>query len=154
MKYGIALAMMTVCCLVSPLQAGIYKWTDEQGRVHFSDKPPGQDTPQYQLRTPASADSTSADEALSDEERRVKQRKLMDSLEADRLEKEQAAARQKQQQAIRSRNCQYARAELRASKEANLIYDYDATGNKVYLNEAQKLKYLEAKYAAVRKWCD
>lgn len=154
MKYGIVLAMMTVCCVVSPSHAGIYKWTDEQGRVHFSDKPPGQDTTQYQLRTPASADSTSPGEALSEEERRVKQRKLMDSLEADRLEKEQATAKHKQQQAIGARNCQYAQAELRASKEANLIYDYDATGNKVYLNEAQKQKYLEAKYAAVRKWCD
>ena len=154
MKYGIILSMIVACCLVSPLQAQVYKWTDEQGRVHFSDKPPGQDTPQYQLRTPASADSTLPSETLPEEERRVKQRKLMESLEADRLEKEQTAAKQKQQQAVRARNCQYARAELRASKEANLIYDYDSKGNKVYLNEAQKQKYLEKKYAAVRKWCE
>ena len=154
MKYGAALYLVAVFFLVSPLQAEIYKWTDEQGRVHFSDKPPGKDTPQYQLRTPASADSTLPRETLSDEERRVKQRKLMESLEADRLEKEQAAAKQQQQQAVRARNCQYARAELRASKDANLIYDYDSKGNKVYLNEAQKQKYLEKKYAAVRKWCD
>lgn len=26
--------------LVSPIQAGLYKWTDEQGNVHYSQKPP------------------------------------------------------------------------------------------------------------------
>ena len=154
MKYGSALSLLAVFCLVSPLQAEIYKWTDEQGRVHFSDKPPGKDTPQYQLRMPESPGSTSPPGTLSEAERRSKQRKLMESLEADRLEKEQAEAKQKHQQAIRARNCQYARAELRASKDANLIYDYDSKGNKVYLNEAQKQKYLESKYAAVRKWCN
>jgi hypothetical protein len=154
MKYGAALSLLSVFCLVTPLQAEIYKWTDKQGRVHFSDKPPGKDTPQYQLRTPVLPDSTLPPGTLSEAERRGKQRKLMESLEADRLEKEQAVAKQKQQQALRARNCQYASAELRASRDANLIYDYDSKGNKVYLSEAQKQKYLESKYAAVRKWCN
>lgn len=154
MKYRPVLSLITVLCLVSPLQAEIYKWTDEQGRVHFSDKPPGKDALQYQLRKPVSPDSSSSPGSLSEAERRAKQRKLMESLEADRFEKEQAAAKQKQQQAVRARNCQYARAELRASRDANLIYDYDSKGNKIYLSEAQKQKYLNSKYAAVRKWCE
>ena len=154
MKYGMVLSMIAICCLVSPLQAGVYKWTDEQGRVHYSDTPPNKDTPKYELHTPATADHASPGATLSEQERRLKQRKLMDSLEADRLEKEQAEARQKQQQAMRARNCQYAQAELRASKQANLIYDYDAAGNRVYLNEAQRQQYLDKKYADVRKWCD
>ncbi len=40
----------------------------------------------------------------------MKQRKLMVSLEAERLEKEQAATKLKQQEAARTRRCQYARA--------------------------------------------
>lgn len=154
MKYRPVLSLITVLCLVSPLQAEIYKWTDEEGGMHFSDKPPGKDAPQYQLRKPVSPENPSSPRALSEAERRAKQRKLMESLEADRLEKEQAVAKQKQQQAISARNCQYARAELRASKDANLIYDYDSKGNKIYLREVQKQNYLKSKYAAVRKWCE
>jgi hypothetical protein len=154
MKYGLALSIFVIFYLNIPAHAEIYKWTDEQGRVHFSDKPPGENTSQYHLRKPASTSSSSNEVTPGDAERRIKQRKLMESLEADRLEKEQAAAKQKQQQAARERKCQYARAELRASKNANLIYDYDAQGNRIYLNEAQKQQYLESQYAAVQKWCD
>ena len=154
MKYGLALSIVVVFYLNLPAHAEIYKWTDEQGRVHFSDKPPGENTSQYHLRTPVSTSSSSNEVTPGDAERRIKQRKLMESLEADRLEKEQAVAKQKQQQAARERKCQYARAELRANKDANLIYDYDAQGNRVYLNEAQKQKYLKSKYAAVQKWCE
>ena len=154
MKYGFVMSLISVICLFTPVQAEIYKWTDEQGHVHFSDRPPDNKTPQYPLRSPTSASGTTAGETLTDAERRIKQRKLMESLEAERLEKEQAVAKQKQRQAMRGRKCEHARADLRASKEANLIYDYDAKGNKVYLNETQKQKYLESKYAAVQKWCD
>ncbi|MGW8229274.1 MAG: DUF4124 domain-containing protein [Gammaproteobacteria bacterium] len=155
MKYAFVVLLISFICLVTPLQAEIYKWTDEQGRVHFSDKPADNDTPPYPLRIPAAASGGTPDGGTpTDAERRIKQRKLMESLETERLEKEQAAAKQRQQRAMRDRKCQYARAELRASKEANLIYDYDAKGNKVYLNETQKQKYFESKYAAVQKWCD
>lgn len=154
MKYGIALSLVMILQVVSPLQAQVYKWTDEQGRVHYSDQPPGKDTPQYQLRGPAAADAPAGMTSQTDTERRHKQRKLMESLEAERLEKEQAAAQQQQQQAVRAQKCQYAQAELRVSRNANLIYNYDANGNKVYLSEAQKQQYLQAKAAAVEKWCD
>ena len=154
MKHGMTFGLVIILQVVSPVQAEIYKWTDEQGRVHFSDKPPGQDALQYQLRESASTDKPPAGTNQTEAERRRKQHKLMESLEAERIEKEQAAAKQKQHQAVRARNCQHAQAELRASKEANLIYNYDASGNKVYLSEAQKQKYLQAKTAAVQKWCD
>lgn len=155
MKYGIALSLILILPLaISPLQAQIYQWTDEQGQVHYSDQPPGKDTLQYQLGGSASADSDANVTGQTDVERRNKQHKLMESLEAERLEKEQSAEKQQQQQAIRARKCQYAQSELRASRDANLIYNYDANGNKVYLSEAQKQQYLQAKAAAVEKWCD
>ncbi len=39
------LVLCTLCLLVNPLQADIYKWVDDNGSVHFSDKPrPGAET--------------------------------------------------------------------------------------------------------------
>jgi hypothetical protein len=154
MKAGYHLGLAVCLFLVLPVQAEVYKWTDEQGRVHFSDKPPSKDTPEYQLRTPASAGSASSQESLTDAERRARQKKLSDSLEADRSEKQQAEAKRKQQQARREHNCTVARAELTASKRANLVYDYDQQGNRVYYSEAKKQRYLESLRAEERKWCD
>ncbi len=154
MRAGYHLGLVICFCLVLPVEAEVYKWTDEHGRVHFSDKPPSKDAPAYQLRAPASAGNTSSQESLTDAARRARQKKLSDSLEADRQEKLQAEAKRKQQQAKREHNCKVARAELTANKRANLIYDYDQQGNRVYYSEAKKQRYLESIHAEVRKWCD
>lgn len=154
MRTDFYLGLVLCLLLFLPVQAEVYKWTDEHGRVHFSDKPPNQDTPEYQLRTPASSDRATSPESLTDAERRARQRKLSDSLEADRLEKQQAESKRKQQQAKREHNCKVARAELNSSKRANLIYDYDQQGNRVYFNETKKQRYLESLRAEVRKWCN
>lgn len=100
MKAGFQLGIAMCLFLVLPVQAEIYKWTDEQGRVHFSDKPPTEDTPGYQSRTPASAGNASPQKTLTDAERRARQKKLSDSLEADRRDKEKADAKRKEQQEI------------------------------------------------------
>jgi hypothetical protein len=145
---------LTICLLLAlPAQAEVYKWTDEQGRVHFSDKPPSEDTPEYQLRTPASAGNASPQESLTDAERRARQRKLSDSLEADRRDMEQEGAKRNKQKMIREHNCRVARADLSATLKTNRIFDEDQQGNRVFYNEAQKQKYLESMRATVRKWC-
>lgn len=154
MKKDYLLGFVLGLFLVLPVQAEVYKWTDEHGRVHYSDTPPGEETPGYQLRTPESVSDTLPQESFTDAERRARQKKLSDSLEADRLEKQQAETKRKEQQAKREHNCKVARKELNASKRANLIYDYDKQGNRVYFSEAKKQRYLESLHAEVRKWCD
>ena len=37
------LLLITVCLAWPPAQAQLYKWTDEQGRIHYSDQAPDQD---------------------------------------------------------------------------------------------------------------
>ena len=154
MRKDFYLGFLLCSFLFLPVQAEVYKWTDEHGQVHYSDTPPSEETPGYQLRTPGSAGNTSPQESFTDAERRARQKKLSDSLEADRREKEQAEAKHKEQQAKREHNCKVARAELNANKRANLIYDYDQQGNRVYFSEAKKQRYLESLHAEVRKWCN
>jgi len=40
------LAALLLCLITLPASAGLYKWTDEQGKVHYSDVPPPRQTPQ------------------------------------------------------------------------------------------------------------
>ncbi len=37
------LLLIVACLAWPPVQAQLYKWTDEQGRIHYSDKAPDQD---------------------------------------------------------------------------------------------------------------
>jgi hypothetical protein len=146
---GIAMCVL----LVTPVQAEVYKWTDEQGRVHFSDKPPTEDTAEYQLRTPASAGDASSPESLTDAERRARQKKLSDSLEADRRDMQRAEAKRQKNKSIREHNCKLARQNLDATLRTNQIYDEDEHGNRVYYDEVRKQKFIQARRADVRKWC-
>ncbi len=42
MKSGLVLALPVIFCLHTLVHRETYKGTDEQGRVHFRDKPPGE----------------------------------------------------------------------------------------------------------------
>jgi hypothetical protein len=153
MKAGFQLGIAMCLFLVLPVQAEVYKWIDEQGRVHYSDRPPTEDAPAYHLRTPTSADDDSPRSTPTDAERRARQKKLSDSLEADRREMEQAESKRKQQQAKREHNCKLARRDLNAAQRTNRIFDYDQQGNKVYYDEVQRQKFIAERRVAVSKWC-
>ena len=154
MRTDFYLGFVLCLFLFLPVQAEVYKWTDESGQVHYSDTPPSEETPGYQLRPSGSAGNTSSLESLTDTERRARQKKLSDSLEADRRDKEQAEAKRKDQQAKREHNCMVARKQLNATKKYNKIFEYDQQGNRVYYDDAKKQQYLESKRAEVRKWCE
>ena len=153
MKAGYHLGLVICVLLTLPVQAEVYKWTDEQGRVHFSDTPPTEDSAGYQVQAPASTGNASPQGPDTDAERRARQNKLSDSLEADRRDLEKADAKRNKQKMIREHNCRVARADLNATLKTNRIYDEDQQGNRVYYDEAQKQKFIEARRAAVSKWC-
>lgn len=45
-------SVLFACCLALPAHAGVYKWTDAQGRIHYSDAPPAAaKTTQIKLQT-------------------------------------------------------------------------------------------------------
>ena len=154
MKAGFLLGIAMCFFLVPPVQAEVYKWTDEQGRVHYSDRPLTEDASAYHLRSPTSAENESPRSTLTDAERRARQKKLSDSLEADRREMEQAESKRKEQQAKREHNCKLAQKDLNIVLRTNRIFDYDQQGNKVYYDEVQRQQFIAERRAAVSKWCE
>lgn len=139
--------------------AEIYKWTDEQGRVHYSDKPVNKTAKEVQLRkqnittTPAAkqhATPTIPNEA----QRRADQSRLGHSLEADRVTRERQAERKKKEKARREQNCRYAKRDLQSAKEVGSVFSYDEQGKKFYYNKQQRQAYLKKRQDRVKKWCD
>lgn len=61
-------ALMLACLLAGAAHAGVYKWTDEHGKVHYSDTPPPRDAERLRLTRPEGfeqPDGGSADEVGS-----------------------------------------------------------------------------------------
>lgn len=148
------LAAMMIGNLVMA-QAEVYKWTDAEGRVHYGDEPPSDSIPEFRVKPPPvlTPDSDFSG-AQGERERRDKQRRLLDSFEADRREREAAEQERKQVAARRKKNCRTARSRLRSAQDANLIFDYDKQGNRIFYDKAQREAYLKRLREDVSTWCD
>lgn len=135
--------------LALPVKAQVYKWVDEQGRVHYGDKPHGIEAQSVPVR-PAPTTGPSAEPP---QDRDEAQRRLLHDLEQDRLEREEARERKTQEQARRERNCALARDRLRRLESAGLLYDLDAQGDRRVLGDAERLAAEEQARRAVQQWC-
>lgn len=93
---GSALLVLFLMALAVPAQAEVYKWVDENGRAHYTDKPPKQGE-HTQLRTQAAAvipqdESVQTDSPLSEDEANRMGRELhrQEMVKSERFKKERA----------------------------------------------------------------
>ena len=114
---------------------GIYKWTDENGQVHFSSKPPDNDNSATEINLPKNKLNTIP---VTSEERKRKQQNLIRALTEERQLKEEARAEKKQDEAKRKRQCLVAKDRLKSYERANLIYNLNEKGERVYMSDKDR----------------
>lgn len=125
----------------------VYKWTDENGSVHYGDRPPtGSERHEMQLRqTPA------VDPDVNIRQQRTA--RLLQSFAAEREEKQAeraaSAARKKELEA----RCAQARETQQKYENSAFIYTRDAAGERVILNDDEHAAAMDDARAAVDTWC-
>ena len=77
--------------------AGIYKWVDENGKIHFGDRPPAATGGSQAVKVKPVPEG-SGTRAPSGSERSKLQRRLLDVFARERAEKKLAAAEEKKRQ--------------------------------------------------------
>ena len=93
MRSCVQVGSMLVAMLLSlTVQAEVYRWVDDHGRVHFSDKAPAGEKAQT-LDLPAAENDEPGTPDLSEFERMQRQKKLVKMLEEERLAKEEQRAK-------------------------------------------------------------
>jgi hypothetical protein len=108
--------------------AEIYRWTDAQGRVHFSEKPGGNGAEQVEVKPQV----VERDEATRQREQRTQQ-----YFEARRDEKAQAQARSTAAHAQRNKECRELRDNLAQIQRGGRYFVTDANGERSYIDEAE-----------------
>ncbi len=122
--------------LGTPALGAIYKWVDENGKVHYSDKPPPEEGAQ---EMDIESDPAASTPSLTDAEHRQKQQRLLDAYSKERADKNAERAEADKKERERLVWCARAKDELREFKEASYLYDYDESGEKViYSKEARE----------------
>ncbi|MDP2226876.1 MAG: DUF4124 domain-containing protein [Moraxellaceae bacterium] len=141
----------------APAHAELYKWTDENGRVHYSDRKPGNAPAVQTLKTRPSVPRAAAAEADTEsaapaEDIVARQKRMADIMRDEReaREREQKAAAQKKQEL--QRRCLSLRDELRRSEGAR-IYQLDAKGERVFMPDAERDAYVQKMQSTLREHC-
>lgn len=125
-------------------QAELYRWTDENGRVHFGDKPPGDDEEAAESIAKPKVPKIGQEDTRAIEERT---RALLENEERQELELENRQSYVEQQKQKRRDKCTEARDRLRRLEGAFSYRDTE-TGELYTVTEREA----EEDRAQLRNW--
>lgn len=111
------------------VQAGVYKWVDKDGRVHYGDKPPLENKANKEMTI---NEKSNAVRGLS-HDRLEKRKKLLGAIDEDRKLKKEADVKAKKKKEKLSRQCHTAKDALKNYQQSSYVYDLDKDGNRVVL---------------------
>lgn len=137
MQYRLALIAMLFW--VMPLcHAEVYKWVDENGRVHFSDTP--RDGVQQGIPVKSHTPEQKKTQQEIEQQRREKTNKLLHALGEERRIKREKEAKAKQERQQRERECNSMRNDLADMERGGVVYyDLKENGKRDYWSD-DKLK--------------
>lgn len=150
MKPAIALFLLSLLSLSA--HAGMHKWVDADGKVHYSDTPPP-DTKAESVRNMSGKGQQAAPVDYSSKGYAEREAELRKS----RQEKQEAgekAARETAQKEDRARNCSVARENLRALEDGARLVTYDENGERRFLDDDAREQRLNDARSAVKANCD
>ena len=138
--------MLCVLLVTRAAAAEIYRWVDENGEVHFSDRPrPGAST----VRVPKAPAPAPAEAGRAE-----RQRRLLEAWQAERIRKREARSQAEAQARERRRNCAIARDNLRQYRSARAVYRLNAEGERVFMDDTERSRLIAQWQGEVARWCD
>ncbi|OOZ39569.1 hypothetical protein BOW53_11015 [Solemya pervernicosa gill symbiont] len=131
------------------LAAGIYKWTDEQGNVHYGERPQGsaQEMKIETPRTPTTAPGNNVDQQQM-------QQRLLRSMEADRHEREAKRREAEKLRAERRAECKEAERLLQEYRDAGHLFEPDGKGGKRILSTEEREQATADLEKSIQKNCN
>jgi hypothetical protein len=131
-------------------QTELYKWTDAQGKVHYTDQPPTLNSQTIKPSTAGQAETTSkATQSLDAKEQAYQKRRKEAEDARNKANKEAEQAR------IARENCDKARKNLSTLQNANTprVYTTDAAGQRTYMDDSARANALANSQKSVSEFC-
>ncbi len=139
----------TLMLLVSVCNAGIYKWVDDEGNVHYSQQRPANTSSErmkVQQYAPKDTSSYKRPSFKSSDTQTAKSPKA----EEDEPEEEKETRAEKKQ---RMADCEQIRNNLASMESRGRIRSKDADGNITYLSDKEKQARITKSKATLSKSC-
>ena len=130
--------------------AEMYKWTDNQGKVHYTDQPPTVDAQTIKGLSAGSGQTETTNHAIQslDAKDQAYQKRRKEAADARaKSEKEAEQAR------LQRENCDKARKNLSTLQNSPRVYSTDAAGRRHYMDDAARSSALATSQKAVSDFC-
>ena len=151
MKRKTLVLVLAAAALATSAYAGeIYKYVDDEGNVHYLDRPTGE-SGEERLNVTYSGTSSEAVSA-----RVQKQRDYMAALDEARGEaksQREAEAQARAELEQRAAKCQEHRARLESYLQSRRMYRENAAGEREYLDEEQTMEARRKAEEAIQEYC-
>ena len=149
---AIAVALLLAVTAAGTALAGdiyIYKWTDEEGNVHFGDHPGGAETVRVDIKSRPTDDARiqAMAEARAAARAKTAEEKAAAKADSPTAEEIQAEADEHAQE------CSKYEAQLQEYMAARRIYRDDEGGERVFLDEEEMQATRERAEKQVREFC-
>ncbi len=140
-----AIVMITILLSCTLAKAEVYRWTDANGKVHYTDKKPTADAENITEQVKKQNIDTGT------EERKKVEQILRKENDADRHFYQQQQAVEQQQQNAKNKRCNEARQYL--SKVSGRVQFIDDNGKPMYVSEKERQAHEKEWKAIVEKEC-
>ena len=127
---------------------GVYKWVDDQGQVHYGERPEGQEAEKMTIRT---NETTKPRKIASDEDKDGDQAEAADG--EGQAEQEAAPKKPTIPPAEKRRLCNEAKTDIANISSRGRMREIDAQGNYRYLSEQERQQRLSAARSKQAKYC-
>lgn len=133
------------------LAGEIYKWTDENGNVHYEDRPLGGEATERVDIVSRSTDNSAVKASIDARRDRVAAR---EEAKAGRAAAEAEAAKAQAEAEDREQKCAQYRARLETYLQSSRLYREDASGERTYLDEKQILEARAKAQEKIQEYCN
>lgn len=131
-----------------PVHADVYRWVDEDGAVHFGDRPANkQSAEKIEIKADAVTNNQSQGNRLR------KQQHLLSVMDEERKINKQKQAKEKKDKQVVIANCKRAQKALNDYLRSSVLFDIDKSGNKLYLPDQVREEEIKKAREAVKYWC-
>ena len=137
--------LLGLILLSGAAQAEIFKWVDASGKVHYSDRKMNTQAQKLNIKT---GSTTIGQSSIDVEQRLIHQKKYINYLQSERLERQEKRQEEKTTQDKKKKLCATLQDQLKSYNQGNYRwYELDeVTGERNYISDAQ----LEAKKAELQ----
>ena len=146
----LVLVVSAAALTTSAFAGEIYKYVDDEGNVHYVDRPTGESGEE---RMGITYSGTSNAAVTAQVQRRQDYMEALEDARSEKASRREAEAQARAEMEARAAKCQESRARLESYLQAHRLYREGEAGEREYLDDEQILKARRKAEEAIQEHC-